>query len=70
MVQAPLRESAHRVVIEVHLAEGNMAEALRQFGVLESRLWHELRVWPSRELQDLIAFPRSGASAPVGAGAP
>ena len=54
VVQAPLRESAHRVVIEVHLAEGNMAEALRQFDVLADRLWHELHVWPSRDLQDLM----------------
>ena len=27
----PLRESAHRAVIEVHLAEGNQSEAVRQF---------------------------------------
>ena len=29
----PLRESAHRALIGVHLAEGNRAEAVRQFGL-------------------------------------
>ena len=38
----PLRESAHRAVMRVHLAEGNAAEAFRQYdlfrGLLRSRL--------------------------------
>jgi DNA-binding SARP family transcriptional activator len=50
----PLRESAHRRVIEVHLAEGNLAEALRQFHVCRRHLADELAVPPSRSLQELV----------------
>jgi DNA-binding SARP family transcriptional activator len=52
--QSPLRETAHRVVIEVHLAEGNLAEAVRQFDLLSRMLWRELRVCPSPGLRDLL----------------
>ncbi|MGW5241644.1 AfsR/SARP family transcriptional regulator [Monashia sp. NPDC004114] len=53
--QSPLRETAHRVVIEIHLAEGNLAEAWRQFDLLSRMLWLELRVRPSTGLRDLLS---------------
>lgn len=54
----PLRESAHRAVIEVHLAEGNVGEALRQYQTCRHALVTELGVSPTRALDDLV-FPRS-----------
>jgi DNA-binding SARP family transcriptional activator len=55
-VQAdPLRESAHRQVIAVHLAEGNPAEALRQFHVYRRLLAHELGLPPSPAIRELVA---------------
>jgi DNA-binding SARP family transcriptional activator len=55
-VQAdPLRESAHRQVISVHLAESNPAEALRQFHVYRRLLAHELGLPPSPAIRELVA---------------
>jgi DNA-binding SARP family transcriptional activator len=50
----PLRESAHRAVIRAHLAEGNRAEALRQYDELRRLLRAELRVEPSSLVADLL----------------
>ena len=50
----PLRESAHRAVIQVHLAEGNRAEALRQAERLRQLLRHELGVEPSQLVSGLF----------------
>jgi len=52
----PLRESAHRVLIMTHLAEGNLSEAIRQFRMLRDLLRTELGVEP---LEDLAALVRS-----------
>ncbi|WP_079045878.1 AfsR/SARP family transcriptional regulator [Carbonactinospora thermoautotrophica] len=43
----PLRESAHRVMISVHLAQGNLCEARRQYEECASILGAELGVAPS-----------------------
>lgn len=43
----PLRESAHRVLIEIHLAEGNFGEARRSYGELRMLLARELGLEPS-----------------------
>jgi DNA-binding SARP family transcriptional activator len=51
----PLRESAHRRVIEVHLAEGNHAEALRQFHGYRALLARELGLPPSPAIRRLVA---------------
>lgn len=51
----PLRESAHRAVIEVHLAEGNVAEAVRQFGTLSTVLGEQLGIAPSARTRALVA---------------
>jgi DNA-binding SARP family transcriptional activator len=51
----PLRESAHRRVIEVHLAEGNQAEALRQYDGYRRLLARELGLRPSESIRRLVA---------------
>jgi DNA-binding SARP family transcriptional activator len=50
----PLRESAHRVVIQVHLAQGNVAEALRQYHLFRRLLREELQLVPSVAMRSLI----------------
>jgi DNA-binding SARP family transcriptional activator len=50
----PLRESAHRALIRVHLAAGNAVEALRQYGVCRRLLREQLGLEPSQQLTDLI----------------
>lgn len=51
----PLRESAHRSVIEVHLAEGNHAEALRQYDGYRRMLADQLGLPPSPAIRGLVA---------------
>jgi DNA-binding SARP family transcriptional activator len=51
----PLRESAHRCVIEVHLAEGNQSEALRQYQAYRQLLAEELGLPPSSAIRTLVA---------------
>lgn len=51
----PLRESAHRAVITVHLAEGNYSEARRVHDAYRELLWRELGVRPSRHMEQLLA---------------
>jgi DNA-binding SARP family transcriptional activator len=50
----PFRESAHRVLIEAHLAEGNWAEAQRRFEDHSTTMRRELGVEPSPSLAALI----------------
>jgi DNA-binding SARP family transcriptional activator len=50
----PLRESAHRRVIEAHLAEGNPGEALRQYDIYRRLLREELGLAPSDSLRHLL----------------
>jgi DNA-binding SARP family transcriptional activator len=61
----PLRESAHRTVTQVHLAEGNHFEAIRQYRRYRNLLFRELGIEPSdrmlRLVQPIIAN-RAGAS--------
>ena len=45
----PLRESAHRAVIRVHVAEGNLAEARRAYARCSQVLARELGVRPTRK---------------------
>jgi DNA-binding SARP family transcriptional activator len=46
IVAAPFRESAHRLLMEVHEAAGNQAEALRAYELLRRRLRDELGAAP------------------------
>lgn len=50
----PLRESAHRLVIRIHLAEGNGCEALRQYELCRRLLRDRVGLRPSRQLDDLV----------------
>ncbi|GAA1292723.1 bacterial transcriptional activator domain-containing protein [Saccharothrix xinjiangensis] len=50
----PLRESAHRTLVELHLAEGNPAQALRQYTAYRLRLRSELGLEPSPEIHRLV----------------
>lgn len=50
----PLRESAHRVAIEIHLGEGNLADALRQFRHLTRLLNDNLGIEPSERTEQLL----------------
>jgi DNA-binding SARP family transcriptional activator len=49
----PIRETAHRIVIEVHLAEGNAASALRHYQRYRGLLHRELGVTPSPRMIEL-----------------
>jgi DNA-binding SARP family transcriptional activator len=51
----PLRESAHRAVINVHLAEGNRAQALGEYHRFRDRLERELGLAPSARMDELVA---------------
>jgi DNA-binding SARP family transcriptional activator len=50
----PLRESAHRVLIRVHLAEGNRGEAFRQYALCCRLLRERLGIEPSPQLVELL----------------
>jgi len=50
----PLRESAHCALINVHLAEGNGGEALRQFRFCRRLLADRLGIAPSPRLKALV----------------
>lgn len=50
----PLRESANRCLIEVHLAEGNVMEAVRTYHRFRRMLLSELGVEPTARLTDLV----------------
>lgn len=63
----PLRESAHREVTAVHLAEGNTAEALRHFVTYRHRLRDQVGLPPSAEYRRLLE-PRVGRPPPIGRG--
>jgi len=51
----PLRESAHRALVKVHLAEGNQVEATRQYDSFRSLLRRELGLGPSPAIEALFA---------------
>jgi DNA-binding SARP family transcriptional activator len=50
----PLRESAHRYLIETHLAEGNPSEALRHFEIYRQLLRDHLDLEPSSRMDELV----------------
>jgi len=51
----PLRESSHRAVVALHLAEGNVVEAMRHFDLFRHTLQQDLGVQPSPQLMDMVA---------------
>lgn len=56
----PLRESAHRVLIETYLAEGNLADARRQYELYRQLCRHELGCEPSDQMTSLLTPNRTG----------
>lgn len=62
----PLRESTHRTAMQVHLAEGNTVEALRQYERFRTTLRAAMNIEPSRRMLDLVnEILRSGTPDPV-----
>jgi DNA-binding SARP family transcriptional activator len=51
----PLRESAHRALIRVHLAEGNAGEAIRRYRLYEKIAARDLGVAPSVMMRSLLS---------------
>lgn len=50
----PFRESAHRVVVRVHIAEGNLAEARRAYEQFRVMVFDELGVVPTEQMARLV----------------
>ncbi len=50
----PLRESAHRALIRVHIAAGNAVEAIRQYSACRRLLHDQLGIEPTEQLTALI----------------
>ena len=61
----PLRESAQRVLIEAHLAEGNWVEGRRSFEAYRDMLHRELGVQPDLELASMVRRPVQSPQAAV-----
>jgi DNA-binding SARP family transcriptional activator len=59
----PLRESAHRTLVRVHLAEGNLVEAHRAYEFFRRLLHDELGVLPSERMNRLV--PHDGRPGPT-----
>jgi DNA-binding SARP family transcriptional activator len=50
----PLRESGHAALMQVHLAEGNQSEAVRQFASYRALLRAELGLEPTARLRQMV----------------
>jgi len=50
----PLRESAQRLLIRSHIAEGNHVEALRRYEAYRKLLRNELGIAPTSQMEDLV----------------
>jgi DNA-binding SARP family transcriptional activator len=51
----PMRESAHRLVVRIHLAEGNVSEAVRSYLRYVDLLRRELGVRPTARMTEILA---------------
>ncbi len=60
----PLRESATRTLISVHLAERNINEAVRRFELFRADLGRELGVAPTPWLEQLVRAGVTGVTVP------
>jgi DNA-binding SARP family transcriptional activator len=58
----PLRESSHRAVVRAHAAEGNAAEALRQYEQFRTALRDALGIEPSPRMLALVRQIRASGS--------
>jgi len=59
----PYRESAHRIVMRIHLLEGNYSEALRQFNTYAQVIRRDLGVEPSPHIEQLLNLTRGRPAA-------
>ncbi len=50
----PLRESAHRALIQAHMCEGNFNEALHQYRTYRAVVQRELGIEPSALMENLV----------------
>jgi len=50
----PTRETAHRLLIEVYIAEGNFASALKHYQRYRRQLQRELGLAPSQQMDQLV----------------
>jgi DNA-binding SARP family transcriptional activator len=50
----PYRETAHRLVIQIHIAEGNNAQAIRAYNAYRSLVTYELGIVPSCKMDELV----------------
>ena len=64
----PLRESPRRQLLAIHLAEGNLSEAVRQYAEFADLLRRELGLAPSAAMRDLVPAVGAGGR-PVSVGA-
>ncbi|RII91917.1 transcriptional regulator, partial [Clavibacter californiensis] len=59
----PLRETAQRCLITVHVAAGNQSDALRAYEIYRTRLDREVGLEPTAMLTDLVSGLRGRATA-------
>jgi DNA-binding SARP family transcriptional activator len=50
----PMRETAHRIIVEIHLKEGDIASALKRYRNYQVLLEQEFDVAPSRHMTQLV----------------
>ena len=55
VVSEPLRESSHRALIQVYLAEGNTADAVRDYRMFRDISRNELGIEPSQQMRSLLS---------------
>jgi DNA-binding SARP family transcriptional activator len=55
----PLRESAHRALIHLYMAQGNRSQALRQYTTYRRLMRAELALPPTRAMRELISGVRA-----------
>jgi DNA-binding SARP family transcriptional activator len=51
----PLRETAHRLMIRVHIADGNSFEAIRQYQLYERLALTRIGIPPSAQMRELVS---------------
>ncbi len=54
MSEARSKGTTHRLVLEIHLAEGNVSEAQRHYRHAASMLRQELGIEPSEQLRSVL----------------
>jgi DNA-binding SARP family transcriptional activator len=57
----PLRDSARRLIVRIHLSEGNLAAAIREYEDYRQTLADEVGVEPSPELRSLLGAQLAAA---------